>query len=454
MKRVKREAHFTRILEFQVELASWQHEGRRLNSLCQEPSMESNLTAQKEVDVYLQRVSQLEAEFSEAQERRSALEAELADVEADHTAAEATFKEQEQELIRQQDLTRELAVAFKQLLQARKQSETLQDEIETLDLTKHRHEQELAALKERVKGFHDARAKLKASVPPPENRKCLPISKEVLYAKTQPTLPGGIAEQLQFLNRAASNSCSSSSVFSSLLKLDKAGSGVLPRSAFEAGLQAWPRCVLPPEEAAASLVSLLPVSPPAESIPWLDVLVSLECLGDSTSSCAPVALSPYPELAPFRSACLRRHVGSDELRERLLALESFEQAAQLFGSDGLGLPSPELSKWTKSWQSMGSHSLLLQLPLSAATMSAAAMKAWHTRCFESVQSHRKELLESFTVWRSDMMLTEEQFFMVCTDVLGEDLSEDDISDLALIACQDGASGPERISGEFILNLKG
>lgn len=447
MKQMKRNLQFTHILELQMELASWQHEARRLSSLCLEPSLDSNVTAQKEVDVHLQRVSQLEVDLQNAEQKRSTLQQELADVEADHTSAESIFKEQEQELIKQQDLTRELAVAFKQLLQARKQAEVLQEEIYFLDVSKQRHEQEVVSLKERINRVHDVIARQSSSLLAFEKGGCLPISKSVLYATLLPNLPVGTAERLGCLRHASNYSFESVSLFTHLQKLESARTGVLARSSFEAGLQSWPNCPLAVEEATDSLISIMPV--PAESIAWLDVLVALECFGSSSSSSAP----NLPEIRSLRTSCLRKHVGTEKLKDHLLALKSFHQAEHFFGSGCLHLPEPEFTKWMRAWQSLGSQILLLHLPLSAATLSAAAMEAWYTRCFDSVRSHRRELVESFTVWRNDMMLTEEQFQMVCLDVLGADLTDEDIADLGLMACQDDSTGPEKISGDFILKLQ-
>ncbi|CAE8595796.1 unnamed protein product, partial [Polarella glacialis] len=59
IKRIKRDPQFTRIIELQVEYASWQHETRRLESLLQEPHSGA-ATSKREVEVHSQRVAKLE----------------------------------------------------------------------------------------------------------------------------------------------------------------------------------------------------------------------------------------------------------------------------------------------------------------------------------------------------------------------------------------------------------
>jgi len=74
-------------------------------------------------------------------------------------------------------------------------------------------------------------------------------------------------------------------------------------------------------------------------------------------------------------------------------------------------------------------------------MTKASHAGWLARCALAVRLYHKDLLESFSgVWPSqEMQLTEEQFKMVCNDVIGLELSEDDVDDLALFA-RTGDSG--------------
>jgi len=87
-------------------------------------------------------------------------------------------------------------------------------------------------------------------------------------------------------------------------------------------------------------------------------------------------------------------------------------------------------------------------------MSASAYQAWSTRCVNAIQAHKKELVDSFAVWREDMMLSQANFSMVCSDVMGASLVEEDIQDLALVAgaSPDPARDFDTVDGGWVLRL--
>lgn len=143
IKRLKRDPYFTRIIELQVEFASWQHEARRLQGLLQEPSMEVNEAAKKEVEVHALRVQRLEAELQSAEEQKKSVLSDLTETETDHAAWLQAYQERERDLTREQDSTRDAALSFKELLQKRKEVEQLQGEIEEMALRRKRTEREL-----------------------------------------------------------------------------------------------------------------------------------------------------------------------------------------------------------------------------------------------------------------------------------------------------------------------
>eukprot|EP00933_Yihiella_yeosuensis_P021150 TRINITY_DN16817_c0_g2_i1.p1 TRINITY_DN16817_c0_g2~~TRINITY_DN16817_c0_g2_i1.p1 ORF type:complete len:623 (-),score=138.14 TRINITY_DN16817_c0_g2_i1:267-2135(-) len=459
IKRMKRDPHFTRIIELQVEYASWQHETRRLESLLLEPSGDSNETAQKEVEINLSRVEKLQAQLSKAEKRRAEVDEELEEMEADHAASEAAYKDQERELLKEQDLTRDLAVTFKQLLQERRDAEKLQDEIDELGLQCSSHQQELQAIRTQLKTLKELAAKREsmASAPP-----ALVISGTALYTEL-PAPSGPSSESLRCIRRAGlrppKGSEASRTLFACLQLQDQDEDGLLSHQELLEALSRWLFCPVDPQDAAHQLLELLEScsSEEAETARWLDVLTVLDCLGRSGTSAPSDAMPsrpPLPDLTSLRVACLRKNLCGAKFQEKLLAAESLSQAEGLFGTKGLlELPAPSAAEWLRIWQSHGSQSLLLQLPLTEVSATADSISAWRARCEDAVRAHRKELVESFTVWRADMLLTKDQFKMVCFDVLGTKLSEDDVLDLGLLAGQESRSGgAETIDGHTVLEL--
>lgn len=80
------------------------------------------------------------------------------------------------------------------------------------------------------------------------------------------------------------------------------------------------------------------------------------------------------------------------------------------------------------------------------------LDAWFERCFNAVNLHRKNLEDSFHVWEEKNMFSRDRFRTVCIDLLGEDLSSDDIDDLWLFI-NGGYGGPsDLVDGNQLLNL--
>merc|ERR1712050_13607 len=106
-----------------------------------------------------------------------------------------------------------------------------------------------------------------------------------------------------------------------------------------------------------------------------------------------------------------------------------EQAEALF-KETLGLSPADADAWMQAWVDHGPSGLLLRLPLSEATMPEAAFDAWQCRCSDAVRAHKRELVDGFAIWKGEK-LTFENFRMVMQDVVGAELSEEDIEDLTL-----------------------
>merc|ERR1719375_2388124 len=77
--------------------------------------------------------------------RKTKVAGDLEVEEEDHREQNRLYREKEKELQKEQEITRELAMDFKKILQERKQVEQMQDEIEQMKLAKQKYEQELSS---------------------------------------------------------------------------------------------------------------------------------------------------------------------------------------------------------------------------------------------------------------------------------------------------------------------
>jgi len=438
IRELKRDPQFTRIIELQVEYATWQHEAKRLDSLMKEADPERNAVAGQEVEVHERRVGRLEVGLSEAGDRITKVSADVTDMEDNHTDALQKYKEKEEELQREQELTRELAIAFKKVLQERKQVESMQDEIDEMTLAKSRYEEELQC----------AAAQATPNTAPQEASASLGRHSVSQAARSGPLPASGtpVASLLSTLQRAAASRSGDRSLFRELLQRDTDSDGLLSvdelgQAVAAVGLDGWSR------EDLTALAGLAPATAqpggaPSERLRWLDLLVILD-----RSAAAASPPSPLPVVQPLRAACLRLELCVEEFQRRLCAVTTRGQAEAFF--IGLGLDSSVTAAWVAAWEALGSDGLLLRLPIGNIGINQADFDAWFERCVDAVRQHKKDLVDSLRVWRNDMLLEQEQFNMVCLDVLGLQLSPNDISDLALFVSGAGG-GP--IDGGALLRI--
>eukprot|EP00929_Paragymnodinium_shiwhaense_P073204 TRINITY_DN37248_c0_g1_i1.p1 TRINITY_DN37248_c0_g1~~TRINITY_DN37248_c0_g1_i1.p1 ORF type:complete len:617 (+),score=196.86 TRINITY_DN37248_c0_g1_i1:113-1963(+) len=423
IKELKRDPIFTKIIELQIEYASWTHETKRLDGLLADPEGEA---ARREVEAQKQRVDDLEAQLDGAEERRSAVESELAEVEADHGVSLQVFKEKEKDLRAQQESTKDLAVNFKQMLQERKHVEHLQQEIESMELTRSQYEQELADISS---GTEQLLAISQPPLPPLGRRA---ISQVALHEPLQTDHRPATASSFNTVRSAAARRVGASSLLASLAAEDRDADGLLSIDELAAAL-AKTGAMLPREQVEA-LAAQCPTFrfDPEGRVRWLDFLVVLD-RGSGMSAIMPPSQPELPNTRPLRAACLRTGLGVEDLKAKMLKCSRATELEAVLAQE-LKMSSSAVAAFVTAWQQHGgSRGLLLALPLAeAAPLTAAARDAWLARCVTVCRAHRRELDESFTVWRSDMLLTERQFMMVCSDVMPE-LPEEDLDDLALFA---------------------
>lgn len=446
IRALKRDPQFTRIIELQVEYASWQHETKRLESLLAEPSDAVNDAAKQEIEVHERRAQALEGELDAAEEKRTRAERDFEDMESEHADWLQRYNEREEELTEQQQLTHDLAISFKELLQKRKSAEQLQSEMEEMALNKKRYAEEI----EIAEGQLEKTAAREAL-----SLGRTAVSEATLRGEPLPGASAASAASLWALRRSAAARSGPGSLFAQLLAQDTDADGLLDVQQLAEALAAHGLHPTSPGEAAALAEQLPPSMAPATEagerrVRWLDLLVVLDRLGCAASRTPAPAAPPatLPDLKPLRAACLGAEVGREELRRRLLAAATKVQARALF--EGLLGAGDAANAWISCWEGYGPTALALRLPFGDVAPTQAALGAWLGRCVAAAGAHRKEMVESFSVWREDMQLTEDQFRMVCLDIFGVELSEDDVDDLALFT---GCTGPEGIvDGAALLKL--
>lgn len=438
IRELKREPQFTRIIELQVEYATWQHEAKRLDSLLEEPSPEVNPAARQEIDVHEERVRQLEAELADAGERRTKVADELADMETDHATQRSEYKDQEKEFERQQELTRDVAIAFKNVLQKRKQVDQLQGEIEEMELDIKRCEEELQGAAEKA-ALHACPASPSAT---PLGRASV---SQAACSGPLPTSRSHAASLLSALRHGAASRAGDGSVFAEFLRRDTDRDGILSNRELAECLAVFG--ISTSDYSPQELQALLALAPAelgsTTALRWLDLLVILD------RSSASQVTARLPPVGPLRAACLRLELFAEDFGPRLCAAVTRPQVEAFF--DGLGLDASSVSAWVQAWEAYGADGLLLRLPVSDVAMRQAEFDAWLARCIEAITTHRRESMfkEAMQTWSADMLLKEEQFRMICGDVLGLELSLADIEDLGSYMSR-GNEG--LIDGDAVLRL--
>lgn len=441
VQKLKRHKDFTRIVELQVENTSWTRELLRLDSLLQNPSLEGNPVARAEVEVHKARVEKLEAQLRNAEERSQSAKETLCE-------AQDAFEGKRDALLEQRAGLRKLE----------EESESQDRELERLQKEQVQIETDKRAileLRQRAQGLNQELEELqdkgRSLAETPQFGPCAVT--EAALSSPQPHCEPEDSANLWALRRACLAPCDGQApLLAQLLEADSDGDGVLDAHELTQALRLC-RLPVPSEEAARLLDECLPSVPGAVrgSVRVLDLLVGLHRLGGRLFAAPPALPAPLPELRLLRSACLKSSTGDEELRRRLLAVGDRAQAEELFAS--LGLPEPCQSLWIQAWLRHGTPGLLARLPLSEAAPSDEDRLAWMARYQEAVSRHRSELEQGFEYVRAnpqsqDLVITEEDFLMVCRDTFRGLLSEADLDDLVLLASCEGL--PSLVNGAAIL----
>lgn len=425
-KAMKREVDFTRIIELQVEFVSWKQEAKRLELM-----KEDEDAAKKEAEIQQKRVDQLTKELAEIKKQQSTAQEELNEEEEGHGFARDLHDEKFEELSRFQSETKEVAIEYKQSLQDRKEAEKLQTEIDEMELDRKKDQEEIEALQARL-----------ITTP------TVAVDRYTVTGAAQSAMPAKKESGLALLRRASRRE-SPQPLMRCLLAADQDQDGLVNEQELVECMGQWHGCPLDPIEAARILFRLASrVSEDMDRIRWLDAMVMLDAFGPSEWD------EQLPDLMVLRWACLRARLYSEELLRQLGAIDSKSKAEAFFGGGAaLEMPPNEAAQWVQAWQKHGSDRLMLLLPMGEATLSRGEMNAWLSRVKIAVQNQREELQRAFTqVWgRADMLLTPEQFRMVCGDVLCLELSEEDIEDLLLYSSS-SFPAEEAIDGKKLLDV--
>lgn len=341
IRSLKRDEKFTRIIELQVEFASWTHEAGRLDKLMKDVDGEA---AQKDAEVHGVRARALQARLEEEGNKSRGLADRLREVEESYSSALQKRSDTKQELKEEQEATRDAAVKFKQRLQERKKVEEVEDEIKRLQMTESKLDEELnkiAAEEAWEASKHRAVSEDVLRGPPPP----LPTSPVALWALRRALASG-----------SGTRPAPDGALFVRCLELDPSRSGLISPEQLAAALTDAAGACCAAKDAAAACARLLPEDPMG-GIRWLDWLVAFDRIGHLIEP-----PPPLPAPGPLRAACLQARCTSEDLRRRVLEADGRAGAEATFRD--LGLSSADVHSWVEAWWAYGATGLLARLPLS------------------------------------------------------------------------------------------
>lgn len=417
----KRNPQFTRILELEIELATWQHEVQRLDNLMQDPTAENPL-AKAEVEVHQQRCDQLQQEQDELQQTFKSLCAEVAELESTHDSALEEYRKKEEELSDMQEKTWKVTMAYKELFEKRKRADALEQDMEEVLEEKAKYEQEIDTLLPSKQESVDERCRVSRQVMRPKKGTVPNIQLWLRLRQAGASHPDGLLRVLQ--------------------SHDGDNDGYLSMKEFAAAVGSLGLSASAKElEAACS--SAFPGN--SRALFWLDLLVFLDLLGTDVAT-APgqshLQQQSMPEIRELRVACMQQCVCPEEFQAVVANITSRRQAEEFFGGRlSLG------NHWVVACEELGSSGLLFRIPISEVAMTESQQKAWWIRCATSVRNNQVELSDGFVLWDESGRMTEQQFQSICLDILGSDLSDLDVAFLGAFAWEGGA-----VSGQRVLSL--
>lgn len=432
---------YTRIMELQVEYASWQHELQRLESILQDPL---GAAARQELDVNLERVTKLEARFTELQGKLQTLNADLSTARDEHAAAEGEATYQQGIVTEQQEAVSAQAEHCKELMLQRREVEHIEQEIEQLKVESRMLTTQLEETDAHITEEEAARESTSASIhravmssaylgPLPD----LPTPSAPVWALWRTLAAGGSSTDPALLSLLLTND---GDLTGGLSKLDLAFSLKLAAQSCHLAQDAALACsslTSPVDEATSS-------SPGQGDVRWLDWLVTFDRIADLPMS-SPLP-PPLPERRPLRRACLRARCSAEDLRQRLSSITSLQAAQACFS--GLGLDGESLAAWVEVWQHFGTAGLLARLPLGEVAAGREALEAWLQRCAEAVQEEQQDLRDALTEVEDPRRLPEADFCTLFQTFLTARLSRDDAEDLALLASDEDGF----VDGEAFLRI--
>jgi len=405
----KRDLQFTRIIELQVEFASWQHETARLTNLLAQ--LPSNVAQEHEAGK--RRVRQLEEKLRATEAQRAKLVAEAVDIEAETLRLQEQVRERNGLLTRDRGTTQVLADDLDHMIQRRKEAETLQSNMEELRT-------KTCLYQEAVTG-----APADESVPLPRQG----VSTSALRGEASASFV-----ELLLLSQVASTN--EGSLFAHFLLVDQDRDGLLSSRDLS---QAFGAHVAVSSREATEFIRKCPTGTQSTEdgewrIRWLDLLVLLDRFGSKRVS--PVSSGALPAVSLLRCACLRAQIGRRQFQQSLLDANTPAQARSWLR--GVGVDENGLEQWTAALCAHGPAGLLIRLPMADVALAKDSLVSWRSRCIQALKLHQDDLTESFRTWGEDSQVSHNQFREVCVSVFGKELSVHDVEDLLLV-CGDQQS---------------
>jgi len=466
---LKHDERFTRIIELQVEYASWQHEVRRLQSLLEESSPEQGVAMQKELEVHQSRVILLKEQLEQEDLKQGASDQDFENVQECLRCTRSSYEAGKADLASEQQAMHSLVDRLQGSLLQRKELEQLEVDIHELGIFRSKLDQELGAANQKMGQIE--------LLQPAELKPHQLVSESIVRGKGYPLLCSKNSSKVLHRTLACRDGYDPmrGALIVQLLALDVQSSGCVSSEQLEIILEHTIGDACAGRELVSACAAAIRAGGGTvdhSAVRWLDCLLALDRLGGGSQA---VPAPRLPELLPVRVCCLRSGCSAETFRARLLEVRCREDVTKLFGRGLLGLGDAQTTAWADLWQALGgggmaagdstisgisntsgsclgSVGLLARLPLDEVAMPQLAHDAWLVRCRGAVRKEVQDLKQFFGQF-PDMHVPEGRFSAICRDVLGAELSADDIDDLRLWAKSSGDDGyATDIDGAVVLRL--
>jgi len=470
---LKHQSQFTSLIELQVELATWQHEARRLGSMLEEISLGMESGQLKiETELYQERANRFQTERAagnqKLKELQQRLQEEKVKAETMRSAYEAettAFAEERKKLDEVMHSLEEVTIRRKALQQQEEENAGKEWDSYHAQLTQEVSENQTL--------LEDLLSTEKNSYLPHQ------LVTNAVYQGAIQDLNRTVLGSLEALRRQAALSTEPDSLLlQGLRSNDVTTDGYIPHDRVEQILtqklnensslgkelaNALAGQIKSSIEGSAGSRSSSP-SAKGKGYRLLDLAVAFERLSGASFG---NAMPSLPDTRPLKRVCLRKGLRAETWRKQLLDVDSVDNLIALLRTQ-LGLPQGQVDLWCNYWKaagggaqteggSVGSVAILARTGTSEVSLPESLYNAWWARIQEALAEERDAMHQNFAYairgeGISAAHVPQDHFEKTCQDILSAWLSHDDVLLLALWACPLHAPEIEEVDLKAVFSL--